>query len=92
MRALVLGLLLATGLAGCHPPNQDPWEGWIYPTGNLVNSVTLGTFPTYEACRYEAKARLRDLNATEVGQFECGSYCRTPKGMTVKSCQETRDD
>lgn len=92
MRSCLATAPLLLCLAACHPPDQDPWEGWIYPTGSLTTSVTLGTFPTYEACRYEAKARLRDLNATEVGQFECGSYCRTPKGMTIKSCQETRDD
>ena len=92
MRAAALGVLLATALSGCHQPDQDPWEGWIYPTGSMTNPVTLGTFPTYAACRYEAQARLREMNATESGQFECGSYCVTPKNMTTKTCQETRDD
>lgn len=92
MRGVIAAVAAAALAAGCGQLEQDPWEGWIYPTGDLTQHITLGTFPTYATCRFEAQSRLRDMNATEAGLFECGSYCVTRPGMTVKTCQETRDD
>lgn len=70
---------------------SDSFEGFAYPDRtNLTRSVRLGVFDTLEDCRIAARSRLAEMDATEVGDFECGKNCRSDTDLPgIRICEET---
>ena len=72
---------------------NDEWHGFVYP-GGAFNSRDIGTFPSLEACRSAARAYLHQVNASGVGDYECGLNCRVQPdyagvGTPMYICKET---
>lgn len=89
MRSVMTVAILALALASCGRP--DEWRGWVYPSANdLTRSIELGTFTNFEACQEAALRALRTLEATKVGDYECGLNCRWDDSMGINICKETR--
>lgn len=71
----------------------DTWTGTVYPDADdLKDSVTIGEFPTLEACRASCQESLESMSATSRGDYECGRNCRKmfpslPDSVLV--CEET---
>ena len=90
---VVLGAFLAPAIAAC--ADADNWRGDVYPDGSdLTRSIHIGNYESLEACRAAAQAKLRELGATEAGDYECGLNCRPmfPElgDESVQVCKETR--
>lgn len=82
---VVLGVLLAVGLAGC---GKEHWEAMVTPEGPTANAKSLGSFPTLDACRAEATVALkRDYEGA--GRYECRKNCKTdPRNTKSTICEE----
>jgi hypothetical protein len=69
MRTLLVTSLLLLS-AACEARS---WGADIYPDrNNLSDSRFIGTFDSLEACQEAALTALRDMDATDSGDYECG--------------------
>lgn len=77
-------MLIVTALCGC----SDTWEGYAYPNKNdLTQHISLGEFPSLEACRVAALDTLRRVSTERKGDYECARDCKDKIGLRV--CEET---
>lgn len=87
MRIKVLPLSFAVLYLGCR---ASTWKGFVYPDkSNLADFRVLGQFTTLDDCRASAMLYLRDLRATELGDYECGRDCKHRPELGVDECEET---
>ena len=86
--AMALLVLLAA------PAFAADWRGDVYPDrSNLNQSRFIGTFDSLDACREAALDALRQLGASDSGDYECGKNCKPlfPQlADSVQVCEETR--
>ena len=87
-RPLLLALLL---LAGCDDsPGQ--WSAIVYPDQSDHSKFeTTARFKTFEYCRKSAIERMKALQITKNGDYECGYRCRPPAETVGRNvCEKTR--
>ena len=91
---ITAAFVLALALMFCAPSSTaNTWRADVYPDRNdLTKSRFIGTFDSLEACREAARKALRDLGATESGDYECGKNCKPmfPElADSAQVCEET---
>jgi hypothetical protein len=84
----VAALVLALLVGACQAKAE--WTAWVYPNGgNLLTSVALGPFLTFEDCQQSARNAIRMLPDPASADYECGFRCK-PDGAFGNVCDETR--
>ncbi len=82
---LLAFLSITLFLFGC----KDEWKGFVYPNKeNLLVHRNVGNYSSLEDCRAAALNYLRDLDALETGDYECGKNCK-PDDYGMYICQDT---
>jgi len=68
----------------------DRWQGTVYPNKqSLTNYRNIGEFASLEECRNACLNYLEDINALEIGDYECGKNCKYNSDLDVYVCKET---
>lgn len=75
-------------LTGC---GEDRWHAFVYPNrADLTEYEMIGVYPGPESCVSAALTRLRELNATQTGDYECGLNCEFRVGWgDMQICEES---
>ncbi len=87
MRFKLVIIIIALILAGC---GRDKWDGHVYPNKyDLSQAIYIGEFDSLEDCREASLEMLENLNAFEMGEYECGKNCKPSDYGDILICEET---
>lgn len=88
----LLGMLLGGALVYSLWNEDENWTAFVYPnSSNLQVYEENAGFETLENCRAAALQRLIELDATNVGDYECGLNCKADGNLPeLKICDKTR--
>lgn len=85
----VILLALWVGIQGCGDDSEKIWEGTVFPTrGNPAMKIKIRKFRTLELCRDVAKIKLRAMQISATGDYECRKNCRINESGN-QMCEET---
>ncbi len=75
--------------SSCGNRTKDQWTSWIYPDkNNTKRSMNNGVYDTLKICKISSLLKLKKLNMSTSGTYDCGLNCAFHNGMNTQICSE----